>query len=82
MRGYVISLDKFTKSRGAEREALRRARHTVYVLDSQWAAHKFWAKSTQWVLWWPQVLEHARLIEGGIHRIPWRHTSGKKLLSL
>jgi len=79
---YVISLDKFTKSRGAEREALRRAGHTVYVLDSQWSSHSFWAKSAQLVLWWPQVLEHARLIEGGIHRIPWRHTSGKKFLSL
>jgi len=79
---YVVSIDKFTKSRGAEREALRRAGHTVYVLDPQWSSHPFWSKSSRLVLWWPQVLEHARLIQGGIHRIPWRHTSGKRFVSL
>lgn len=79
---YVVSIDKFTKSRGAEREALRRAGHTVYVLDPQWSSHPFWSKSSRLVLWWPYVLEHARLTQGGIHRIPWRHTSGKKFVSL
>lgn len=79
---YIVSLDKFTKSRGAEREALRRAGHTVYVLDPQWSSHRFWIKASQLVLWWPHVLEHARLTQGGVHRIPWRHTSGKKFVSL
>ena len=79
---YVVSIDKFTKSRGTEREALRRAGHTVYILDPQWSSHPFWLKSSRLILWWPQVLEHARLIQGGIHRIPWRHTSGKRFVSL
>lgn len=79
---YVVSIDKFTKSRGQEREALRRAGHTVYVLDAQWASHQFWAKSAQLVRWWPQVLDHARLTQGGVYRIPWRQTSGKKFLGI
>ncbi len=79
---YVVSQDKFIKSRGAEREALRRAGHTVYVLDPQWATHRFWRKAVQLVQWWPQVLDHARLTQGGVHRIPWRHSSGKKFMSL
>lgn len=79
---YIVSIDKFKKSRGQEREALRRAGHTVYVLDPQWSPHPFWKKSAQLVQWWPQVLDHARLTQGGVHRIPWRVTPGKKLLSL
>ena len=79
---YIVSIDKFNKSRGQEREALRRAGHTVYVMDSQWSAHPFWLKSSRLILWWPQVLEHARLTEGGGYRLPWKHSSGKKFQSL
>jgi hypothetical protein len=79
---YIVSIDKFAKSRGQEREALRRAGHTVYVLDPQWSSHSFWQKSARMVLWWPQVLEHAKLTQGGSYRIPWRHTSGKKFVSV
>ncbi|MGM9487422.1 hypothetical protein [Ideonella sp. YS5] len=79
---YIVSLDKFKKSHGAEREALRRAGHTVYVLDAQWSDHAFWLKSARMVLWWPTVLQHARLARGGVHRIPWKHSSGKKFTSV
>ena len=79
---YVISSDKFDKSRGQEREALRRAGHTVYVLEPQWSRHPFWLKSSRLVLWWPQVLHHARLTEGGGFRIPWQHSSAKKFRGL
>ncbi len=79
---YIVSIDKFSKGRGQEREALRRAGHTVYVLDPQWSTHMFWRKSSQLILWWPHVLDHARLTEGGIYRIPWRYTSGKKFVGL
>jgi hypothetical protein len=79
---YIISLDKFAKSRGQEREALRRAGHAVYVLDPQWSKQPFWLKSSRLVLWWPQVLEHARLTEGGGFRIPWQHSSAKKFQGL
>lgn len=79
---YIVGIDKFAKSRGQEREALRRAGHTVYVMDRQWSEQPFWLKSARLVLWWPQVLEHARLTEGGSYRLPWKHASGKKFQSL
>ncbi|MBW8846460.1 MAG: hypothetical protein JF607_15965 [Burkholderiales bacterium] len=79
---YIVSIDKFAKSRGQEREALRRAGHTVYVMDPQWSKQRFWMQSARLVLWWPQVLEHARLTEGGSYRIPWKHSSIKKFQSL
>jgi len=79
---YIISIDKFAKSRGQEREALRRVGHTVYVLDPQWSKHPFWLTSSRLVLWWPQVLEHARLTAGGGFRIPWQHSSAKKFQGL
>lgn len=79
---YVVSIDKFKKSHGAEREALRRAGHTVYVLDPQWATYKFWDKSARMVTWWPSILQHARLTRGGMYRVPWKHSSGKRFVSL
>ena len=72
---YVISLDKFKKDHRAEREAISRAGHTVYVLDPQWSSQPYWAKAARLVLWWPHILKHARLTSGGEHRVPWRHTS-------
>lgn len=79
---YVVSQDKFKKSRGAEREALRRAGHTAYVLDQSWTSQPFYSKASQLIRWWPQVLQHARLTSGGVHRIPWRHSSAGRFQSL
>lgn len=79
---YIVSIDKFKKSRGAEREALRRAGHTVYVLDPQWSSQPFWQKSARMVLWWSTVLQHAKLTDGGVYRIPWKHSSTNKFTSL
>lgn len=79
---YIVSQDKFRKSRGAEREAIRRAGHGAYVLDPSWTSHPFWTKSAQLVLWWPLVLQHARLTRGGVHRIPWRHSARGKFESI
>jgi hypothetical protein len=79
---YVVTQDKFRKSRGAEREALRRAGHTVYVLDPSWCSKSFWLKSAQLVLWWPLLLQHARLTSGGVHRVPWRHSTRGKFESI
>lgn len=79
---YIVSQDKFAKSKGGEREALRRAGHTVYVLDPAWCSHPFWIKSAQLVDWWPDLLAHARLTQGGVYRVPWRRSSSKKFISL
>lgn len=74
----VVSIDKFKKDRRAEREAIRRAGHTVYVLDPQWSGQPFWPKAARLTLWWPLILAHARLTSGGVHRVPWRHTAQSK----
>lgn len=79
---YVISQDKFRKSRGSEREALRRAGHTTYVLDKLWASQPHWPKAVQLVRWWPRLLEHARLTNGGVHRVPWTYSPTKRFDSL
>lgn len=76
---YVVSIDKFKKKGGAEREAIRRAGHTVYVLDSQWSSRPFWDKSHRLVQWWPTILAHARLTAGGAYRIPLRWTPSARL---
>ena len=74
-RWYVVSIDGFRKDHRAQRIAISRAGHTVYVLDAQWSSQMFWAKAARLVLWWPLVLEHARLSRGGVYRVPWAHTS-------
>lgn len=72
---YVVSIDKFKKDHRAERQAISAAGHTVYVLDSQWSSHPYWDKAARFIVWWPQILQHARLSSGGVYRVPWRHTS-------
>lgn len=79
---YVVSLDKFRKSKGAEREALRRAGHTTYVLDKSWGGFQYWAKVVQLVQWWPRILEHARLTHGGVHRVQWKFSPSKRFDSI
>lgn len=79
---YVISIDKFKKDHRAEREAIRRAGHTVYVLDPQWSTHLYWGKVAQLTLWWPHVLQHASLTSGGVFRLPWKHTSQSRFQSV
>jgi hypothetical protein len=79
---YVISMDKFKKDHRAEREAIRRAGHTVYVLDPQWSGPGFWPKAARWVLWWPHVVQHASRTSGGVYRVPWRHTSQSRFQAM
>lgn len=76
---YIVSVDKFRKSKGAEREVLRRAGFTVYVLDPQWAQQPYWKLAAQMVTWWPLILRHARLTRGGVYRVQWRPSQGQKL---
>lgn len=74
----ILSIDSFAKNNGAEREALKRAGHTVFVLERQWSEQKFWRIAERLVRWWPHILEHARKAEGG-YRVPWRHNASGKL---
>jgi hypothetical protein len=79
---YVISIDKFKKDHRAEREAIRRAGHTVHVLDPQWSEQDYWSKAARFTLWWPHILKHAALSSGGVYRVPWRHTSQSRFQAM
>ena len=70
----VVSIDRFKKST-AEREMLRRQGLTVFVLDRQWSK-PYWTQAAQLVLWWPKIVEVARLTSKTALRVPWRF-SGK-----
>jgi len=78
----VVSIDRFRKDHRAEREAIARAGLTVYVLDSQWASQPYWPKVARFMLWWPLLLTHARVATGGVHCVPWRHTSQARFKSM
>jgi hypothetical protein len=75
----IISIDRFKKQHGAEREALRRAGHTVFILDSQWSKQRFWSQSERLVKWWPQVLAQSEQVQGRAYRVPWQHSAAGKL---
>jgi hypothetical protein len=79
---YIVSIDRFKKQHGAEREAIRRAGHTVFILDGQWSRHGFWAQSERLVRWWPQVVHYSSLVSGGAYRIPWQHSPVTKLQAI
>jgi len=55
----VVSIDRFKKST-AEREMMRRQGLTVFVLDRQWSK-PYWAQAAQLVLWWPKIIDVAKL---------------------
>lgn len=70
----VVSGDQFRKSL-AERELLRQHGLTVFVLDRQWSDHVYWDKAARLILWWPKIVNVARLTSKTAMRIPWRFTS-------
>jgi hypothetical protein len=69
----VVSIDRFKKST-AEREMLRRQGVTVFVLDPQWSK-PYWTQAAQLVLWWPKIIDVAKLTSKTALRVPWRFTS-------
>lgn len=79
---YIVSIDRFSKCHDAEREALRRAGHTVYILDHQWAAQAYWAQADRIVRWWPQILKFSPLVSQGAFRVPWHHSPKAKFAAL
>jgi len=79
---YIVSIDRFRKQHGAEREAIRRAGHTVFVLDSQWSKHGFWMQTERLVRWWPQIVDYSDRVSGGAYRVPWQHASRAKLQAI
>ena len=57
-----------------EREMLRRQGLTVFVLDPQWSK-PYWGQAAQLVLWWPKIVDVAKLTSKTALRVPWRYTS-------
>jgi len=79
---YIVSIDRFKKQHGAEREAIRRAGHTVFVLDSQWSKHGFWMQTERFVRWWPQIVDYSDRVSGGAYRVPWQHSPSAKFQAI
>lgn len=79
---YIVSIDRFKKQHGAEREAIRRAGHTVFILDVQWSRQGFWQQSERLVRWWPQIVTYSALVSGGAYRVPWQHSPATKLQAI
>jgi len=79
---YIISIDRFRKQHGAEREAIKRAGHTVFVLDAQWSKHGFWMQTERFVKWWPQLVAYSGLVTGGAYRVPWQHAPTTKFQAI
>ncbi|MEY4564632.1 MAG: hypothetical protein RLZZ618_3909 [Pseudomonadota bacterium] len=79
---YIVSIDRFAKQHGAEREAIRRAGHTVFALDGQWSKHGFWLQAERLVRWWPQLVAYSGLVSGGSYRVPWQHSPSSKLQAI
>ena len=71
----TVSGDNFRKG-DAERELVRRAGFTVFVLHKRWSNHPYWNKAAQLVLWWPHIVEQSERVTRSALRVPWR-TSGK-----
>lgn len=61
----VLSVDKFRKQGGAEREALRQAGHMVFLLEPQWLRQTYWLQAERLVRWWPQIVNQASIASGG-----------------
>ena len=79
---YVISIDRLNKQHGAEREAIRRAGHTVFVLDKQWAKQTYWLQAERLVKWWPQICNQARMVTGQSFCVPWHHSAKAKFTGI
>ena len=69
----IVSGDYFRKS-NAERELIRQAGFTVFVLDKSWSSHPYWPKAAQLVLWWPRILDQTEQVRKAAYRVPWRAT--------
>jgi hypothetical protein len=74
----VLSLDRFAKQGGAEREALRQSGHMVFLLDRQWTKQTYWHQAERMVRWWPQIINQASIATGGAFIVPWHHNSRSK----
>jgi hypothetical protein len=78
----VISKDRFSKG-SLEKEALRRAGLTVFMLERQWGKQKFWNISYNLVRWWPAIIDQSRLVSpGAVFSVPWQFSGRFKQIRI
>lgn len=70
----IVSTDQFRKRAKTERDLIRSAGFTVFVLHSGWSSQPYWPKASQLVAWWPKIIEQARLAQRSMFSVPWRVT--------
>ncbi|VTU26323.1 hypothetical protein SRS16CHR_03835 [Variovorax sp. SRS16] len=78
----VVSIDRFKKQHNAEREALRKGGHLVFVLEKEWSGRPFWEKAEHLIGWWPQIMKAARLQSSGMLSVPFSRRTGAKFKQL
>lgn len=71
----IVSCDAFRKQNGAERRAIRQFGLSVFVLQPSWASKPYWEKTSQFVLWWPRIVDQANAVEASALEVPWRISS-------
>lgn len=68
----IISGDAFRKKNGVERKVLRQSGLSVFVLQSSWASHPYWDKTSQLVKWWPRIVDQANSADCISMEVPWQ----------
>ena len=75
-RWTIISRDGFRKQQGAERQVQRQYGLSVFILQKSWASKPYWEMASQFVHWWPRIVEHACATDRAALEVPWS-TSGR-----
>lgn len=68
----VISGDAFKKKNGAERKVIRQYGLSVFVLQPSWSTYEYWNKYSQFIKWWPRIVEQANTVESTALLVPWK----------
>lgn len=77
----IVSADRRITRNRHEREALRRAALTTFVLAKSWMHQEFWEKASRLVGWWPDIVKQAELVQpGAIFEVPFKRTGRFKQL--
>lgn len=68
----IISGDAFRKKNGDERRIIRKFGLSVFVLQQSWATYGYWDKYSQFIKWWPRIVDQANTVESTAVLVPWR----------
>lgn len=74
----IVSQDRLFKG-SLEKEALRRAGLTAFILQRAWTRLRHWEKSWRLVRWWPSIVEISERVDGGAFEVPVRFTGKGRL---